>query len=295
MASVLAYWHRIQPKLLTLLKTFAIRCRDDRITVSAGHLAYVSLLSLVPFIMVFFTLMSAFPAFSHAREKIQDFIFNNFVPASGDVVQQYIGEFVGNASQMGAVGILSLLVVALLLIMNIDKTLNAIWRTPSERPLVYTFAIYWMVITLGPLLMGSSVVVSSYLIGLANFAEEYTPGLGTLLLKMVPSLTAIAAFLILYMLVPNRRVPFKFAISGAVLSTLLFELCKKGFSLYVTNFPQYELIYGALAVIPILFVWVYLSWIVVLLGAEFTCSVTEVFEEQKPSPDQTSEGMAPTQ
>jgi membrane protein len=169
-------------------------------------------------------------------------------------------------------------VVALLLISNIDKTLNAIWRTPSDRPLIYTFAIYWMVITLGPMLMGSSVVVSSYLIGLANFAEEYTPGLGTLMLKLVPSVMAILAFLILFMLVPNRRVQFKHALSGAILSTLLFELTKKGFSIYVTSFPSYELIYGALAVIPILFVWVYLSWIVVLIGAEFTCSVTEVFD-----------------
>ena len=279
MSVAMQWWETRKPQFIVVGKTFFSRCKEDRITVSAGHLAYVSLLSLVPFIMVFFTLMSAFPAFGTARTKLEDFIFNNFVPASGDVVQNYMTEFVGNASEMGAVGILSLLVVALLLISNIDKTLNAIWRTPSDRPLVYTFAIYWMVITLGPLLMGSSVVVSSYLIGLANFAEEYTPGLGTFLLKLVPSVMAILAFLILYMLVPNRRVQFKHALSGAVLATLLFEFSKKGFSVYVTSFPSYELIYGALAVIPILFVWVYLSWIVVLLGAEFTCAVTEVFEK----------------
>ena len=279
MDKLISRWDGIKPDLTLLGNTFFSRCKDDKITVSAGHLAYVSLLSLVPFIMVFFTLMSAFPAFEKARGKIENFIFNNFVPASGDVVQNYIAEFVGNASQMGAVGILSLLVVALLLISNVDKTLNAIWRTPSDRPLVYTFAIYWMVITLGPLLIGTSVVVSSYLVGLANFAEEYTPGLGTFLLKLVPSVMAIFAFLILFMLVPNRRVQFKHALSGAVVSTILFELCKKGFSIYVTSFPSYELIYGALAVIPILFVWIYLSWIVVLVGAEFTCAVTEVFDK----------------
>lgn len=278
MDKLVARWKAIKPELLLLGQTFFTRCKNDNIKVSAGHLAYVSLLSLVPFIMVFFTLMSAFPAFEKARGKIEDFIFNNFVPASGDVVQNYIAEFVGNASQMGAVGILGLLVVALLLISSVDKTLNAIWRTPSDRPLIYTFAIYWMVITLGPLLIGTSVVVSSYLVGLANFAEEYTPGLGTFLLKMVPSIMAVFAFLILFMLVPNRRVKFKHALAGAVVSTLLFELSKKGFSLYVTSFPSYEFIYGALAVIPILFVWIYVSWIVVLLGAEFTCSVTEVFD-----------------
>ena len=263
------------PKLHNLLSYFVKRCQEDKITVSAGHLAYVSLLSLVPFIMVFFTILSAFPAFASVRQVLEDFIFNNFVPTSGDVVQRYVTEFVGNASEMGAIGIISLLVVALLLISNIDKTLNVIWRTRKTRPAVFTFAIYWMIITLGPILIGASVVVSTYLLGFAAVAEEYTAGLGTFLLKWVPSLLALIAFLIIFMLVPNTRVKFKHALAGAILSTFLFELSKKGFALYVKNFPSYELIYGALAVIPILFVWVYLSWIVVLIGAEFTCSVKE--------------------
>jgi membrane protein len=263
------------PELHNLLSYFVKRCQEDKITVSAGHLAYVSLLSLVPFIMVFFTILSAFPAFASVRQVLEDFIFNNFVPTSGDVVQRYVTEFVGNASEMGAIGIISLLVVALLLISNIDKTLNVIWRTRKTRPAVFTFAIYWMIITLGPILIGASVVVSTYLLGFAAVAEEYTAGLGTFLLKWVPSLLALIAFLIIFMLVPNTRVKFKHALAGAILSTFLFELSKKGFALYVKNFPSYELIYGALAVIPILFVWVYLSWIVVLIGAEFTCSVKE--------------------
>lgn len=267
--------------LEALTRRFVYRCKRDRINVSAGHLAYVTLLSLVPFIMVFFTILSAFPAFEKRRTQLEDFIFNNFVPTAGDVVQKYVGDFVGNASEMGAVGILSLLVVALLLISNIDKTLNTIWRTKSDRPAVYTFSIYWMVITLGPLLMGSSVAVSSYLTGLATFAETYTPGLGTFLLKLVPLFASMLAFIILYMVVPNKRVKAKYAVIGAFVATLLFELSKKAFALYVTNFPSQEAIYGALAVVPILFLWVYLSWIVVLLGAEFTCSIEEIWDKPK--------------
>ncbi|RDV24231.1 virulence factor BrkB family protein [Alteromonas aestuariivivens] len=273
-------WSQTWPRIRRFSKVFVARCRSDNIAVSAGHLAYVTLLSLVPFIMVTFTIMSAFPVFAQARSKLEHFIFNNFVPTASDVVHQYIGDFVGNASEMGAIGILSLLFVALLLISNVDKTLNRIWRTPSDRPAVYTFAIYWMVITLGPLLMGSSVVVSSYLVGLATFAEEYTPGLGTFLLKLVPSFTAFTAFIILYMLVPNRHVRASRALSGALLATILFEVTKKGFALYITNFPSYQIIYGALAVVPILFLWVYISWIIVLLGAEFTCSLADAFDEQ---------------
>ena len=269
------------PQAKALYRIFITRCKEDNIAVSAGHLAYVTLLSLVPFIMVTFTIMSAFPAFASVRSKLEHFVFSNFVPTASDVVHKYMTDFVGNASQMSAIGILSLLLVALMLISNVDKTLNRIWRTQSNRPVVYTFAIYWMVITLGPMLIGSSVVVSSYLTGLAAFTEEYTPGLGTFLLSLVPSGAALLAFAILYMVVPNRRVYARHALAGAVVATVAFEISKSGFALYVTNFPSYELIYGALAVVPILFLWVYLAWIIVLFGAEFTCSLGEAFENKK--------------
>ena len=278
---VKALYNNVTPQVRDLFSIFIKRCREDNITISAGHLAYVTLLSLVPFIMVTFTIMSAFPAFASVRSKLEHFIFSNFVPTASDVVHKYMTDFVGNASQMSAIGILSLLVVALMLISNVDKTLNRIWRTQSDRPIVYTFAIYWMVITLGPMLIGSSVVVSSYLTGLAAFTEEYTPGLGTFLLSLVPSGAAMLAFTILYMVVPNRRVFARHALVGAIVATIAFEITKSGFALYVTNFPSYELIYGALAVVPILFLWVYLSWIIVLFGAEFTCSLGEAFENRK--------------
>jgi membrane protein len=264
-----------------VFRLFISHCAQDKITVSAGHLAYVSLLSLVPFIMVFFTILSAFPAFAEARSDLEAVIFGNLLPQASDQLQQYMAKFIGNASGMGAVGIASLVVVALLLISNIDKTLNRIWQAKSERPMIFTFAIYWMVLTLGPLLIGSSVLVSSYLVSLATYADEYTPGLATILLKTVPFLASISAFFLVYMLVPNKRIKPQYAITGAFFATVLFELSKKAFAFYITSFPSYQLIYGALAVIPILFLWVYLSWIVVLVGAELT-HVLEVYFYQEP-------------
>jgi len=219
-------------------------------------------------------IMSAFPAFAELRTQFEDFIFNNFVPHAGDVVQQYIGEFVANASGMGAVSIGTLLLVALILISNIDKTFNHLWKTKDERPFIYTFAIYWMIITLGPILIGVSIAATSYLVTIAKFADDYTPGLGTAALKLVPSLAAIGAFLILYMVVPNRPVRPKYALSGAVLATILFEFTKKAFAFYISSFPSYQVIYGALASVPILFLWVYFSWLVVMVGAIFTYTVT---------------------
>ncbi|MGQ8365915.1 virulence factor BrkB family protein [Glaciecola sp. 1036] len=277
-ADIQAYFNARTPLLWDIFKAFFGYLKSERITVSAGHLAYVSLLSLVPVIMVFFMIMSAFPAFAEMRSEFEYFIFNNFVPTAGDVVQKYMSEFVANASGMGAVSIGTLLVVALLLISNIDKTFNHLWRTTAKRPVVYTFAIYWMVITLGPLLIGLSILVSSYLATIAAFADDYQPGLGTGFLKLVPYFAAVGAFILLYMIVPNRPVRAKYALCGAVLAATLFELTKKGFAFYVANFPSYEVIYGALATIPILFLWVYLSWLVVLVGAIFTYAITMTCE-----------------
>jgi membrane protein len=272
------YYELRKPLVIDIIKAFFSHLKSERITVSSGHMAYVSLLSLVPVIMVFFMIMSAFPAFSEFRQAFEDFIFSNFVPASGDVVQTRISEFVGNASGMGAVGIASLLVVALLLISNIDKTLNHLWKTKAQRPIVYTFAIYWMVITLGPLLIGSSIAVTSYLAAIAEFADDYTPGFGTAFLKLVPSIAAVGAFMILYMVVPNRTVRAKYAIWGAVLAAFLFETSKNAFAFYVSSFPSYQVIYGALAAVPILFLWIYLCWIVVLVGAVFSYAITVTCE-----------------
>lgn len=262
--------------LFAFIKGCLNQIRDDRIGVTAGHLAYVTLLSLVPFVVVFFAILSAFPAFAGIRGQLESFVFTNFVPAAGDVVQKYVGEFVGNASEMGVISILVLMAVALLLISNIDKALNQIWGTPSQRRPIFTFAIYWMVLTLGPLLVGSSLAISSYLVTLTTFADEYTPGLGTALLKLTPFLISFAFHFGVYMVVPNKQVKARHAAFGAIFAALLFELGKVLFALYVTGFPSYQIIYGALAAVPILFVWVYLSWTIVLLGAIVTVQIEKL-------------------
>lgn len=295
-----------QPGVIALLtqkllaKQLAFACfsqvKNDKIGVTAGHLAYVTLLSLVPFIVVFFAILSAFPAFTHIRQQLESFVFTNFVPAAGDVVHKYVSEFVGNASEMGAISILFLVLVALLLISNIDRALNHIWRTASRRRPIFTFSIYWTVLTLGPLLVGSSLAISSYLAGLSTFADEYTPGLGTAFLNMLPFIISFFIHFVIYMVVPNKRVAAPHAAFGAIVAALLFELGKKLFALYVAGFPSYQVIYGALAAVPILFVWVYLSWIIVLLGAIVTvqveqvlnaCSVTNNESEPAKTPDNT--------
>ena len=250
------------------------RCIDDQITVNAGYLAYVTLLSLIPLIAVGVAIFSAFPGFESTRMEIESFLFTNFVPTSTDVIREHISSFAGNANQMTAVGIGFLAAIALLLIRNVDATLNRIWRIKKKRPMMISFAVYWMVLSLGPVLLGASIGVTSYIVSLVTFADQGIPGFSGFLLKLLPYGISMVGFIMLYTLVPNTRVSFKAAIPGAFFAALLFELTKKGFALYISHFPSYEVIYGAVATIPILFVWVYLSWIVVLLGAEFTACIS---------------------
>jgi len=256
------------------------RMQNNRLKMVAGHLAYVTLLSIVPLVAVVFSMLSAFPMFKSLKVQIEQYVYQNFIPAAGDIIQQNLTEFVDNASKASAVGIGFLILFALLLISNIDKVLNQIWRSPKKRPLVISFSIYWMVITLGPLFLGASLAISSYIITLGGLEQGMFSGVMELVLGWLPLLFSILAFLMMYILVPNVSVRFKDALLGAIVAAILFELSKKGFALYISNFPSYQAIYGALAAIPILFVWVYLSWIVVLIGAELTASLPEFYGEQ---------------
>lgn len=254
---------------------FIIRCRHDQIQVSAGYLSYVTLMSLVPLIMVMFSIVSAFPIFAELHHDIERFVFSNFVPTASEQIQEHVDGFVSNASQMPETAIFVLFVLAMMLISAIDKALNRIWRIHKRRKAVTSFAIYWMILTLGPVLISISVLATSYVVSLVTFGEMDTLGINNLLLRLLPFLASLAGFLGLYLLVPNTDVKFKYAFIGALVGTLLFEFAKKGFAAYVTHLPSYEAIYGALATIPILFVWVYLSWLVVFLGAELTVCLQE--------------------
>ena len=253
------------------------RCQHDQINVVGGYLAYISLLSLVPFIAVMFSVMGAFPMFSEWREQLEAFLYANVVPSKGDELRLYIAGFVENIGKMTAVGIGALVVVALMLIHNIDKTINKIFRITKGPRLIISFSIYWMVLTFGPILLGASIAVTSYILSLSSLAEGYTPGLNTVLLALTPYLFSILAFFLLYLVVPNAKVQYRHALIGAVTASVMFELLKKGFALYITHFPSYQAIYGALALVPILFLWIYLVWLVVLVGAELTALLEELY------------------
>ncbi|CUS47958.1 MAG: tRNA processing enzyme Rbn [Idiomarinaceae bacterium HL-53] len=260
---------------------FSQRFAQEKINVTAGHLTYVSLLSLVPLLAVIFSMFAAFPMFESLRQSIQEAILANLVPTSGQAIEGYLNRFVENANQMTAVGALFLFVVALLMISAIDKALNTIWRVQQRRRMIISLAVYWMVITLGPVLVGVSIAVSGYLFSLTALADDYVSGVRSGLLGIVPILSMFVAFLLLYVTVPNKVVRVRHAWWGAALAAVLFELAKSGFEAYITYFPSYQLLYGAVAAIPILIVWIYLSWSIILLGAVLSATIEDYVDPER--------------
>ncbi len=245
---------------------FQQRCNE-----TAASLSYTSLLSLVPMLAVIFAAFSSFPMFQDVFEQLQHFVFKNLVPSSGDVIEQYLNLFVEKASKLTFIGMISLFVIALMLMWQVDKSLNTIWQTKKSNNFLRTFLTYWAVLTLGPILMGLSLMLTSYItsLPLINSAAD-TVGLKSEFLLLIPIIMTMTSFTLVYLIVPNTKVPFLHAIVGGLTATILFELSKKGFAFYISNNKTYSNLYGALATIPIFLVWIYISWLVTLLGAMTT-------------------------
>ena len=270
---------------VAVFRHYLMRCQDDGVTVTAGHLAYVTLLSLVPMVAVSFAMFSAFPVFADLRGQIEGYVYENFVPAASDVVSKYMNDFVNNATKTTSVGIIGLVFVAFMLMSAIDRALNRIWRVTKKRRLIQSISTYWMILTMGPMLASASLAATSYLVSLNVMGE--VGWLQSQFLKIFPFLMSATIFVLLFLLVPNKAIRFKHGLAGALLTAFLFEVAKRGFAIYIAKFTSYSAIYGALAAIPIIFVWVYVSWLIVLLGAELTATLGEY----EPELEQESESV----
>lgn len=260
------------------VKLFLYRFQQNRVGVYAGYLTYSTLLAIVPLIMVMFSVFTLFPIFDEATAQLKAFVYDNFAPNAGDLVQQYLDLFVSNSQKMGIISILGLVVVAVMLISSIDNAFNEMWQNTRKRPAWLSFSIYLVVLIFAPLLAGASLGISSYLFSLELFSREGIFSFSYQLLKFVPFLLTWLMFSLIYQLVPNTNVRFLHAAIGALFAGLFFTLGKQFFVWYITTFPSYQAIYGALATIPIMFVWIQLSWKVVLLGG-LVSAVLKEFEQ----------------
>lgn len=254
------------------------RFRSDRLTRHASALAFSSLLALAPMMAIILSMFSLFAGTEQLGSSLEDFIYKFLVPAAGDEVRVYLDQFTGQLGSLTVLGLFSFLLTALLLLANVESSFNDIWRVKEGRSMTSRLTIYWALVSLGPLMMGASVTISGNLISLAaGVADGYTEQVNSFGVVILPFLLEVLAFMLLYLIMPNVRVSLVHAFAGAVAAVCLFELTKWGFRYYITNFANYKAVYGALATLPVFLIWVYLSWVVALLGAE----VVAVLQQKK--------------
>jgi membrane protein len=250
------------------------RFRRDHCSQVAASLTFTTLLALVPLITIVLNFVGRFPAFSGLIAKVRDFITANLLPqSSAKLISVYMQQFSDNASKLTFLGGFFLAVAAIMLLYTIDRTFNRIWRVPRPRPLLRRLVGYLSVLLVWPVFIGLSLTLTSYLLSFSLDATRSVPGFKLFLLGILPLLLTTLAFSWLYFKIPNRPVSFIHALIGGCVAAILFELMKRGFAAYVTNFPTYKLIYGAFASLPVFLLWLYFSWIVILLGAEISASL----------------------
>lgn len=268
------------------VRSLRARWVEDRLGVSAGSLTFTTIIALVPFFTVVLALFTAFPVFGKLQGVVQSWLVQSLVPDTiARQVLGYLTQFATKASRLGTFGMLFLLVTALSLVLTIDRTLNAIWRVRQARPLGQRVLVYWAVITLGPLVLAGSLSLSSYVLSASRGLVRALPGEVMLLLDLGEFVLLTACLAALYRYVPNTPVLRAHAWAGALLAALGFEISRRLLALYIGAVPTYSAVYGAFATVPILLVWIYLVWMVILLGAVLAAHLPRLMAGSTRLPD----------
>lgn len=250
------------------------RWQEDRCQQVAGSLTFTTLLALVPLFTVAVAVLSSLPFFEGAMVQIKVFLLLNLVPEiAGKVITVYMGQFAEAAGRLTTVSLVALLAMALVTLLTVDRSLNVIWRVDRHRPLWLSVSGYLALLALGPALIGLSLWATSWLVAASLDRLSMPTRVESMVLRVVPVAVSAVAFFLVYRIIPNRHVPARHALLGGILAAAAFELMKAVFAAYIRAVPTYRLVYGAFASIPIFLVWIYLSWLVILLGAEFTASL----------------------
>jgi len=255
------------PWLATAI-TLRQRFREDRLGLIAGSLTFTTLISLVPLVTVMLALFSAFPMFASFQGSLETFFLQALIPDSiARPVLAALTQFAGKANRLGSVGLVFLLVTALALMLTIDRSLNGIWRVRQPRSIAQRVLVYWAIATLGPLLLGVSLTITSYAISASRGVVDVLPGGLRVLLGSLEFILMATGLAGLFHYVPNTHVRWRHAWAGGFFAATGFEVAKAGLGWYLRQVPTYALVYGAFATVPIFLVWIYVSWVVVLLGA----------------------------
>ncbi len=261
--------------LTDLVRILGVRFIEDRCAQIASSLTFTTLLAIVPMVTVALTMVSAFPVLESLIGHLRRFVTVNFMPQSVEAITKYAAEFSENTSQLTAVGLTFVAVTALLLMFTIDRAFNDIWRVSRPRSVLQRVLVYWTALTMGPVFVGASLALTSYVIRLSLGMIDNPPGLGLLLLRLASLALSSVALALLYFVVPHRRILKRDALLGGLSAGICLEAMKQGFSFYIAHFPSYEIVYGAFAAVPMFLLWIYMSWLIVVAGAVLVAVLPE--------------------
>jgi membrane protein len=264
------------------LYRFALRRLDEeRLPQVAGSLTFTTVLALVPMLTIAFAIFTAFPLFQTFRASLEAYFIQSLMPRGiANTILGYLNQFAGKATRLSVFGAGGLVLTTIVMMLTIDRAFNHIWRVKTARPFAHRLMIYWTIVTLGPLLVGVSLTVTSYLFSATGGISSGYPLLSASISTVISILLTAAAFTLLYVVVPNRLVKWRDAACGGLLAAVAFEIAKRVFFVFITQFPAYRVIYGALAALPIFLIWIYVSWLITLMGAVLTAALPVVKYER---------------
>lgn len=257
------------------------RLREESLPQVAGSLTFTTVFALVPLLTIALAIFTTFPLFNTFRSSLEAYFVQSVMPKSiSSTILNYLTMFASKATRLSAVGAVALIFTSIAMMNLIERVFNRIWRVRGERRWTKRILVYWAILTLGPLLIGVSITLSSQVFMATSDLIGSVPVLGAVIYTIVSLALTTAGFTLLYVAVPNRDVDWHDAAWGGLVAGLAFELAKRGFAIFITQFPTYSKIYGALAALPLFLLWVYVSWMITLFGALLVAALPVVKYER---------------
>lgn len=257
------------------------RLTEEKLPQVAGSLTFTTTLALVPLLTIVLAIFTTFPVFGQFRAALDTWFVQSLMPKTiANTVLMNLTQFASKAKGLSAVGAVALLLTTAAMMGMIERAFNQIWRVRRPRPLVQRVVIYWALVTLGPILFGLSVTFTSQLFTATGGLAKSVPFFGALFYTVLSVGITTGAYTLLYMAVPNRYVDWRDAMWGALAAAIAFEIAKRVFAVFIRQFPTYAIIYGALAALPLFLLWMYLSWLITLVGALLAAALPVVKYER---------------
>lgn len=266
-------------ELRDLFRFAGRRLSEERLPQVASSLTFMTILALVPMLTIALAIFTAFPLFSTFRASLEAYFVHNLMPKGiANTILSNLNQFASKSASLSAVGGVALIVTTGMTMSTVDQVFNSIWRVKTQRPFIQRALVYWALVTLGPLLIGISITATSYLTEATN--GLVISWLGKWFYTVVSVSLTTAAFTLLYVVVPNRFVNWRDAVWGGLFAGIAIEVAKRIFAAYVIKFPTYTIIYGALAALPIFLLWIYMLWMITLVGALVVAALPVIKHER---------------